>query len=241
MEYIPHQTIEIGEITIQVWGVMFALAIGLGLIWAYYRTPKELKDQTLNLGIINIVAGVIGARLAFVIFYPSGFRQIVDIFKVWDGGLISYGGLILGVFISIVYLKRNRLSVAQFVDIFAPPLALSTAITRIGCFLNHCHLGRLTKTPWGLDYLNEIRHPIALYYALSALIILVILLILEKRYTLRKGILGLTLGVLYPLGRLIADQFAEYQPAQIGIINNIFLIIVFIFFFYLLITRLQRR
>ena len=234
MDYIPHQTIQLGAVTIQVWGFCFALAVSSGIIWAYYRAPQKLRDHILNLGIISILAGVVGARLAFIIFYPHYFNRIIDLFKVWQGGMISYGGLVLAILFSILYLKKKKLSVYQFADIFAPPLALSIAITRIGCFFNHCHLGKLTELPWGLRFAGEIRHPIALYYGLSAVLILIILLVMEKKYQLQRGSLALTLGLLYPLFRLIADQFADYQLSNIAIANNIFLILVFLTFLILI-------
>jgi len=241
MNYIPHHVIEIGGLVIQVWGLCFSLAIGSGLLWAFFRTPEKLRDETLNLGILIIIAGIIGGRLAFVILHPEGFSRVVDIFKIWNGGLVSYGGMIMAVFAVVIYLKKRGLSVNRFLDIFALPTALSIAITRIGCFLNHCHLGRITAAPWGLKYLNETRHPIALYYSLSALIILVILLILEKKYSLKEGVLVLILGILYPFGRLIADQFAYYQPPAIGLLNNIFLLLTFFSFLYILKSRLSKR
>lgn len=241
MIYHPIHTISLGSLFINIWGLMFALAIGLSLFWAYYRTPIKLRDHILNLGIIIILAGVIGSRLAFIILYPSGFSQIADIFKVWNGGMVSYGGFILSVFLTLAYLKRQKLSISQFGDILALPLALAIMITRIGCFLNHCHLGKLTEMPWGLKYLNEIRHPIALYYALSALIILLILVCLEKKLKPKQGVLVLVLATLYPLGRLIADQFAIYSQSWLTILNFSFLIALFLLFLYLLIRHLRTK
>jgi phosphatidylglycerol---prolipoprotein diacylglyceryl transferase len=234
MDYLPHQIIQLGAVTIQVWGLCFALAVSSGIVWAFYRTPPQLRDHILNLGIISILAGIVGARLAFIIFYPHYFNRLTDLLRVWEGGMVSYGGLVLAIFFSFIYLRKKKLSIYQFADIFAPPLALSITITRIGCFLNHCHLGKLTEVPWGLQFAGETRHPIALYYSLSAWLILIILLIMEKRYQLQRGSLALTLGLLYPLFRLIADQFADYQFSTIAVINNIFLILLFLTFLILI-------
>jgi len=241
MIYHPIHTISLGSLSINIWGLMFALAIGLNLLWAYYRTPIKFRDHILNLGIIIILAGIIGSRLAFIILYPSEFSQVADIFKVWNGGMVSYGGFILAVFLILAYLKRQKLSISQFGDILAIPLALGIMITRIGCFLNHCHLGKLTEMPWGIKYLNEIRHPIALYYALSALIILFILLYIERKNKPKPGILVLTLSTLYPLGRFIADQFALYSQAWLTILNFSFLAALFLLFSYLLFKHLRTK
>lgn len=239
MNYTPIHSISAGGFELQAWGLLFAIAFALGITWAYLRTPVKLREITLNLGIINILAGVVGARLAFIIVYPSQFSSISEIFRVWDGGMISYGGLILGAFLSLAYLKRSHFSISQFIDILAPPIALAIAITRVGCFLNHCHLGKLTEMPWGIRFLAETRHPIALYYALSALVVLAILVISEKKCKLPKGNLGLMLAMLYPLGRLTADQFAQYQNQTITLTNNILLLVGIAVFSYLFFTRLK--
>jgi len=241
MIYHPIHALSLGSLSINIWGLMFAVAIGLSLLWAYYRAPAKFRDHILNLGIIIILAGVIGSRLAFIILYPSEFSQVADIFRVWDGGMVSYGGFILSIFLTLAYLKRQKLSISQFGDILAIPLALAIMITRIGCFLNHCHLGKLTEVPWGIKYLNEIRHPIALYYALSALVILLILLYIEKKLKPKQGILVLVLATLYPLGRIIADQFALYSQPWLTILNLSFLTALFLLFSYLLFKHLRSK
>lgn len=240
INYQPFQTFTLGPIDMKVWGLMFSIAIISGLIWALKRAGKNEYDHILNIGIIAMIGGVVGSRLAYIIIYPSSFANLVDIFKFWQGGMISYGGFIIGAFLSLAYLKSKKLNIYQYLDIFAIPLALSIAITRIGCFLNHCHLGTETDVFWGINYLGEIRHPISLYYSISALLITVILLIIERRTT-KEGVLGASLLILYPIFRLAADQFAFYQPSTVEQINIIVLIIILIFGLYILNSRIKKR
>lgn len=174
-----------------------------------------------------------------MIIYPESFDSPWDIFKVWQGGLISYGGFFLAGFLALVYLKINRLSIDQYLDLSVPPIALAIAITRLGCFLNHCHLGKITDLPWGLNYLSEVRHPIALYYSLSALIILIILLIVQ-RITNKNGVVGYLFLMLYPMFRLIIDQFADFQLKRIAVANTAFLIVLALFFSVLFYLKIKK-
>jgi phosphatidylglycerol:prolipoprotein diacylglycerol transferase len=239
IDYQPIKIINLGPVNIKVWGLMFALAILLGLGWTYLRAKEKEKDHILNIGFLAIVGAVIGSKLVHVIIYPESYLDILDIYKVWQGGMISYGGFLLASFLSIIYLKVNKLNIYRYTDLFAPPLALGILITRIGCFLNHCHLGKLTDLPWGLNYLGEIRHPIALYYALSALVLLIITSIIEKR-TDKIGLSTLTLVTLYPILRLLADTFADYQIRSVAIANNIFLIVLALTFGYMLYKKIKK-
>jgi phosphatidylglycerol---prolipoprotein diacylglyceryl transferase len=240
INYQPFQTLSLGPINIKVWGLMFSIAIIIGLIWALRRSKTKEHDHILNIGLIAMIGGVIGSRLAFIIIYPDSFARLIDIFKFWQGGMISYGGFIVGAFLSLIYLKSKKLNVYRYLDIFAIPLALSIGITRIGCFLNHCHLGKETEIFWGINYLGETRHPISLYYSLSALLIMVILLIVEKRTT-KEGLLGLSLLILYPIFRLLVDQFAFYQPSYVGQINSLILILLLFFGISMFYLRIKKR
>ncbi len=241
MDFQPQPTIQLGSLTIFTWGFLFSIAMAAGLIWSYLRAEEEDRDHIINLGIVILLSAVAGSRLAYVIFHPEEFTQIKEIFLIWQGGMVSYGGMVVAVFLSIAYLKKYQLDIYKFIDYFAPPIALSIFITRVGCFLNHCHLGKMTDLSWGLNYANELRHPIALYYAFSGIAILLILLGLENLVKIKKGALSLTLLTLYPIFRLFADQFALYRPARVGVYNNIFLVLMILFAGYLWYVRVKRK
>lgn len=240
MDFQPHPTIQFGSLTIFTWGLLFSIAMTTGLIWTYLRAEGKNKDHVINLGIVILLSAVAGSRLAYVIFHPEEFTQVKEIFLIWQGGMVSYGGMAVAVFLSLVYLKKYRLDIYKFLDYFAPPTALAIFITRIGCFFNHCHLGKITDLSWGLNYAGELRHPIALYYAFSGMAILLTLIALESLVEIKKGTLSLTLLTLYPIFRLIADQFALYRPARVGVYNNIFLVLMVLFAGYLWYMRAKR-
>src|SRR6056297_933368 len=127
--------IEIGPLSIR-W---YAILINLGIILAIILSRIEAKRQGLNpdtlydIIIVALPAGIIGARLYYVLFnlpyyldYPS------EIFKVWHGGLAIHGGLILGVLAGFVYTKIKGIAFLNWADIVAPGIAIAQAIGRWG-------------------------------------------------------------------------------------------------------------
>lgn len=193
----------LGPLTIYSYGVMLALAFVVG-IWFATRQAKKEKvpaNTILDLSLIALIAGIIGARILFVLRNLNYYLlQPFEIIMFWQGGLIYSGGLILGTLCAILFLKVRRLNIWKVVDICAPSLAIGQAIGRIGCFLNGCCFGK--PVSWGIKFppgskasyeqfsqgliksVNEYSlpvHPTQLYSALSALIIFLILILVRRR------------------------------------------------------------
>ena len=96
---------------------------------------------------------VIGARLWFVAEYWHSFRgNLIEIFRIWIGGMVFYGGFIGGFIFGMIYLRIKRLYIPDVLDSVAPGLAIGIAIARIGCFLNGCCFGRVTDCMIGIRF-----------------------------------------------------------------------------------------
>ena len=101
--------------------------------------------------------------------------HLLDIFKLWQGGLVFYGGLVLGIVVSIVFLRLRRMPVWETGDIIAPGLALGQAVGRIGCLAAGCCYGEPTTLPWAVTFthpaclapLDQPLHPTQAYSSLS--------------------------------------------------------------------------
>lgn len=186
--YFSVTEIDIGFIKIQFWGLMFALGLIFGL-WLFYREAKKIKlgKIVFDLALVIILSALVGARLYFVLNEWSYFQENpLDIFKVWQGGMGFYGGLIFAVFAGFLYLRKKGIQFWLVSDIMVISLALGEAITRIGCFFIHDHWGKITALPWGIKYLGEIRHETSLYSFFSVLILFLVLLILRRKPIGRK-------------------------------------------------------
>ncbi|MEO0226181.1 MAG: prolipoprotein diacylglyceryl transferase, partial [candidate division WOR-3 bacterium] len=189
--------IRIGSIPIYSYGLMLAISFLLGIYlaqrWAKRVNidPKKIED----LGFWILIAAVIGARALYIIFHPDEFlSDPLSFIKVWQGGLMFFGGFIGAVIASLIFLKKNRISILKTGDLIAPVVALGEFLTRIGCFLNGCCFGIPTNLPWGIKFpehsvagqLHTSIHPTQLYSSLFGLLLFIYLLRRQKRQ-LRTG------------------------------------------------------
>lgn len=215
---------EIGPLTIHFYGVMLALAFVVGIWFATQQARREkvLASAILDFSLVVLVSGIIGARVLFVLLNFDYYSQHpLEMIMFWQGGLVYYGGIILGVLCGILFLRVRRLNTWKVIDICAPSLALGQAIGRIGCFLNSCCFGKPTDLPWGIKFpsgsmasyeqfsqgliqsVNEYSlpvHPTQLYSSLNALIIFIILVLLNRKKRFNGELFWLYL-LLYAITR----------------------------------------
>lgn len=143
----------IGPIGVHWYGLFMAFSVLVGAVY-FYRHGRQLgldEDFLLNLAMIVVVAGVIGARLLFVLAnYPSWFiRDPLQVLKVYEGGLSWHGGLLGGFLAGYIYLRRRHKDVDALADLTVPGLALGYTIVRIGNIFNQEVLGRPTAFWFG--------------------------------------------------------------------------------------------
>lgn len=256
----PTITLQLGPLTIFTWGLFVSLGIVAALILAWLLTKKPAEssakqssgpasiaakrllggeklnfDHILNISLISIILGFIGSRLLFIFLEPNLFQNPIEIIRIWDGGLALYGGLILAIFGSVIYAKKNKLDVLTYADMFVLPIILSIAIARIGCLLVNDHLGKLTNLPWGIMVDGITRHPISAYYSISLFILFAILLIFRQTFLRLKGATTFFAITFYSMGRFTIDNFKDFEGKAINFyLNQIFLLLVFIVSLYFL-------
>lgn len=136
-------------IPVHSYGFMMAIGFFVGVFVARWRAKKEGVDPNLisDLGIYVLCAGICGARLFFVIENFGEYKDnLIDIFKVYEGGLVFYGGLICSFFTLLVFMKRKNLPFLKILDILFVSSVLGLAFGRIGCFLNGCCYGDVASS-----------------------------------------------------------------------------------------------
>ena len=141
---------KIGPYSVYSYGAMLALAFLVCSFLAKRRAASIGMDgeKILDLTVLLIMSGVIGGRIMFVILDLEYFKtRPLDIFKLWEGGLVWYGGLILAVISGAVFLRIYRMPILKTADLMMPYVALGQAIGRIGCFLNGCCYGKTPALP----------------------------------------------------------------------------------------------
>jgi len=138
------------------YGLMLVLGFLSGIWLAHWRAKRmgENHETVTVVGILSLVGGIIGARLAFIIQNWSQFanshKGLTGIIDVTSGGLIYYGGVLLGALMVIFYLRRKRIAIRRYLDIVAVSLMVGLAFGRAGCFLNGCCYGGRCDAHWPL-------------------------------------------------------------------------------------------
>ena len=131
-------------LNIHWYGIMVALGFLASLAVLEYKRDyaRMTSDQIIDLSIIVVVCGIVGARIAYVIQFFDQFRgNLWKIFRVDQGGLVFYGGFILAALVIFRYVRKHKLCVPRILDICAPAMAIGHAFGRIGCFIQGCCFG----------------------------------------------------------------------------------------------------
>jgi len=207
----------IGPFTLHTYGLFVATGFLVGLMVTVKigKTEGITPQQTMDIGFLIIVAAIVGSRLMYVLMNISYYvERPIDIFKMWQGGLVFSGGIVCVVLAVLWYTRRHRLSFWKTADMWAPAMAVGQAIGRIGCFMAGCCYGKPTGSRWGVVFtdphslapLNIPLHPTQLYSSVSNFIIFFVLLLLYRKKKF-DGQVFLWLLVLHSTARLFVERF----------------------------------
>jgi phosphatidylglycerol:prolipoprotein diacylglycerol transferase len=210
--------LKLGPITIYSYGAMVALGFILAVFLIYRRANSFgiEKEQVIDLALILLVSGIMGARIFYVVFnYRYYLAHPLDILNLSKGGLVWYGGFSGALIVLLIYIIRKRLNFWLVTDMIAPYLALAQSFGRIGCFLNGCCFGITTgaSNPVAISFPGEtaLRHPSELYSALSLFLIFVILRLWQNSSHIR-GEIFLSYCLLYSTKRFVMEFFRGDNP-----------------------------
>jgi len=182
----------IGGLTVHTYGVLIATGFLAG-IFLGMREARRVgipPERVMDLGVYILAAAIIGSRLLQVaINHDYYMENPIEVFKVWKGGLVFYGGFIGALLLSVWYLRRHSLPIWVMGDILAPSIALGQAIGRLGCFSAGCCYGCPTDLPWAVTFtepkslavLGVPLHPSQLYESLATFILFIGLYAFRKR------------------------------------------------------------
>ncbi|MDY0359819.1 MAG: prolipoprotein diacylglyceryl transferase [Desulforegulaceae bacterium] len=208
---------EYKSFVIHTYGVMAAIGFLAAIIVSGFLAKKEniKKDDISDLAVYVILSAVIGARLFYFFVEPKFFLENpLEIFKIWKGGLVFYGGFIFGLAGAVFFIKKRNLPLGKTADIIAPALALGHGIGRIGCFFAGCCYGKPTSLPIGIVFknpdalapLNISLHPVQLYSVISNLFIFGVLMFFFTKKK-KDGDVFLLYLFLYGILRMIIEYF----------------------------------
>lgn len=191
------------------YGIIIALGVVLAVAVCHRLAPRLgiVPDNTVDISLIAVPLGIVGARLYYILFYLDLFRDdqgrlnFAAMVRIWDGGLAIYGGVIAAVLAGYIYCRVKKIRPAAFADLGAIGLLIGQAVGRWGNFVNAEAYGGETTLPWrmGVDGLEV--HPTFLYESLWNVAGLVLVLLILWRWRKFDGQIFLTYVLWYGLGR----------------------------------------
>ena len=231
----------------------YSLAYILGIIIGWILCKKIfIKNLDINQKFDDyitylIIGIVIGGRLGYVLFYNFNYyiNNILDIFKIWQGGMSFHGGLLGIIIASILFAKKNNQDLFVYTDLVSLVAPIGIFFGRLANFINSELYGKVTEVPWAVTFVqvdNLSRHPSQLYEAIFEGIILFILLLYfrSKNFLAKPGLISGLFLIFYSVFRFCIEFF-RVPDEQIGylifnlsmgqIISLVFIIIGTIIFY----------
>ena len=189
------------------YGVLMASAMILCVFLALKegKRVKISEDDILNLAIIAIPCGLLGARLYYVIFNWSWYSQhMSEILNFRGGGMAIHGALIGGILAGFIYTKIKKINFFKMADTVMIGIPLGQAIGRWGNYINGEAHGGPTSLPWGIMVDGVKVHPTFLYESIWDLGIFIFLWFFRK-HKKYEGQLAIYYLILYSLGRFFIE------------------------------------
>ncbi|QMU98155.1 prolipoprotein diacylglyceryl transferase [Microbacterium esteraromaticum] len=247
----PESSFQIGPLTIH----FYALCIIAGIIAAVLLTNHRLtrrgaeKWVVIDIAIIAVPLGIIGARIFHVLTHPNfyfgpgrntwnPFEQ-GSVWAIWEGGIAIFGALLGGAVGAWLGCKWTGIRFWTFADALAPGILLAQAMGRFGNWFNHELFGLPTDVPWGLEIESTnpafpaglaegtLFHPTFLYEVLWNGLGVIVLLWAGHRLRLQWGKLFALYLIWYSAGRIVWESI-RIDPSEIllGLRSNVWAAII---------------
>lgn len=207
----------IGPIKVYWYGIFMAVSFLIGAYYLYFEGKKRgiNEDFLLNLVVVVIIGGVVGARLMFVLTnFPYWFvTDPIRIIKLYEGGLSWHGGLLGGLLTGVFYARIHRVKIEELLDLSVLGLTVGYSLVRIGNIFNQEVLGRMTMLGFG-------RWPAQIIGSLIGVILLIRFLRLQQK-SLPAGYQFWSFVFYHQLLRGVFEESVRDNPLfLLGYVNN---------------------
>jgi phosphatidylglycerol:prolipoprotein diacylglycerol transferase len=228
--YLDHvgKNISIFGFSIAYYGIVIVTGMMIA-IWIAQREAKRTgqnPEQYLDLAMIGIAAGILGARIYYVIFAWDYYKDdLLSIFNIRQGGLAIYGGIIGACIAVVIYSRKKKQNFSLLMDTASMSIVFGQIMGRWGNFFNREAFGdytnnlfamqlpvsavranEITQKMWdhvvtvnGVEYIQV--HPTFLYESLWNVGVLLFLFWFRKRKKF-NGEVFLMYLIGYGLGRI---------------------------------------
>jgi phosphatidylglycerol:prolipoprotein diacylglycerol transferase len=206
--------VEILGFPIHTYGLLLALgfAVGLWVAITLGRLAGISSEDIGDISLVALVAGLVGGRLLYVAVEWRQFAGDLASIVFRRDGFVFYGGLILAIPITILFVKRKGLDVPRVADVMAPAVAIGHSIGRLGCFAQGCCHGGIfeygvifpPESPAGMLFGGAPVHPTQVYESLALLVVFGVLLQVRKRRLTDGAVMASYIG-LYGVTRFLIE------------------------------------
>ena len=215
------ELLRVGHLTVYSYGLLMGVGTLLAIIWPVHLAAQQRVPpaKVEGLGLVIVLSAVVGSKLLTAFDYPGFYSGDWDL--VWDQvmnrGGVFYGGFLLAIVASAIYMWLADLPGWRVADCIAPGLALAQGLGRIGCFLAGCCWGTETNLPIGVTFTSDLAHqitgvplsvklhPTQLYEAALVLLAIPFLLWLRKHKSFDGQVV-----VIYVLYYAVVRFFLEF-------------------------------
>lgn len=213
--------IDLGFIAIRWYSVLILIGFSLG----YYLVLRECGYKGIQKNVINdicfnlVIVSIIGARIYYCFFNMDYYKNnLLDTLKIWEGGLAIHGGILAGLIYFIYISKKKNIKLINLLDLFAPSLSLGQAIGRWGNFFNSEAYGPITTLSKlkelhipkfvidGMYINNHYHHPTFFYESIGCLILFIILMLIRKFKSEKKGLIISIYFIIYGIIRFFIES-----------------------------------
>lgn len=235
-EFAVSKVLDLGFVEVRWYGAIIAFGFLLAVLFGG-RTAYVWKinlDKMIDVLLYGTISAIIGARLYYVAFKWDYYsNHLSEIFKIWEGGLAIYGGIIGGILAAFIVCKVVKLNFYNLLDMVGMSLLIGQGIGRWGNYANQEAFGGFTNANWGMmsdtvkayisahpssfgiegvenipQYIDENNlyvHPTFFYESVWCILGFFVLYIILKKYRKFSGQLFLTYGVWYGFERMVVE------------------------------------
>ncbi|MFQ5432283.1 MAG: prolipoprotein diacylglyceryl transferase [Nitrospinota bacterium] len=209
--------LKVGPFTFYTYGLLVATGFLAGVALITYQAKKEGVDpqKAMDLSFYALAAAILGSRILYIIVnYDVFIESPLRVFKIWEGGLVFYGGFIGAALAGFWYVRKEKLDTWHMADLAAPSIALGHAIGRWGCLASGSCYGKPTSSWFGITFTDvHAIAPLGIPLFPSQIVesimefSIFLLLIAVRPHRKFKGQLFIMWLLLYAVGRFILEFF----------------------------------
>ena len=208
----------LGGLEVYWFGIFLAAGILVAILLAQFEVKRRKlpEDTAIDICLVTIPTGIIGARIAHVLMFRSSyFAAPATILQLWDGGLNVYGAIIAALIGLAVYARAKKQPLFRLTDLIVPGLAFAQGLAMWGDFFNQEGYGAVVENAahkWFplavyIERSESIRYAVFFYEFVWCMLLFVLLWFILRKRAKRSGTLTLWYTLLYAFGHALFTFF----------------------------------